>query len=34
MSIPSNAEELSDIIIKGTEWFKETNPKAYKILLD
>ena len=34
MAIPSNGKELSDIIIKGTKWFKETNPEAYKILLD
>jgi len=34
MGIASNTEELSEMMIKGTEWFKETNPKAYKILLD
>ena len=34
MSIPSNGDELSEIIIKGTKWFKETNPEAYRILLD
>jgi len=34
MAIPSNGDELSEIIIKGTKWFKETNPEAYIILLD
>jgi len=34
MAIPSNEDELSKIIIKGTKWFKETNPEAYRILLD
>ena len=34
MAIPSNGDELSEIIIKGTTWFKENNPEAYKILLD
>jgi len=34
MGMASNTGELSEIMIKGTEWFKETNLKAYKILLD
>ena len=34
MGMTSNTGELSEIMIKGAEWFKEHNPKAYKILLD
>jgi len=34
MGMASNTKELSEAIVKGTEWFKENNPKAYKILLN
>ena len=34
MGMASNTKELSEVMIKGIEWFKENNPKAYKILLD
>jgi len=34
MGMASNTKELSEAMVKGTEWFKENNPKAYKILLN
>ena len=34
MGMASNVGELSEAMVKGTEWFKENNPKAYKILLN
>jgi len=34
MGIPLDKEECIMIMTKGNEWFREHNPKAYKILLD
>ena len=34
MGMASNVGELSEIMVKGLKWFKETNPEAYRILLD
>ena len=30
----SGTRDIQDQMRKGLDWFKETNPKAYKILLD
>ena len=34
MGMASNVGELSEVMVKGLKWFKETNPEAYRILLD
>ena len=34
MGMASNTKELSEVMVKGIDWFKENNPEAYKILLD
>lgn len=34
MGISLDKEECIMIMTKGNEWFREHNPKAYKILLD
>ena len=34
MGMASNVGELSKVMVKGLKWFKETNPEAYRILLD
>jgi len=34
MGMASNTKELSEVMVKGLKWFKETNPEAYRILLD
>ena len=34
MGVALDNDECIEIIKEGVEWFKENNPKAYKILLD
>jgi hypothetical protein len=34
MGVAVDNDECIKIIKEGAEWFKENNPKAYKILLD
>jgi|TARA_R110001592_G_scaffold946_1_gene5506 hypothetical protein len=34
MGIAVDKDECFTIMTKGSEWFKEHNPEAYKILLD
>jgi hypothetical protein len=34
MGVAPDNNECIKIMEEGAEWFKETNPKAYKILLD
>jgi len=34
MGVALDTDECVKIMKEGVEWFKESNPKAYKILLD